>query len=204
MSDLNNDGWLDLLTVNGHVGDYRPEAPYAMPAQLLIGGPGGRLTDASERAGGPFQVPHLGRGLAAGDLDNDGRIDAVAIAQNEPLIYFHNQAEGGHFLVLQLEGVRSNRDGVGARVTLRADGRPRVAQRVGGGSYQSSSDPRIHFGLGPSARAESVEVRWPSGRIDRFRDLPADTAYSLREASARPEPLAGWRPGVNRISALGR
>ena len=85
-----------------------------MPAQLLIGGEGGRLTDVSDRAGPPWQVPRVGRGLAVGDLDNDGRIDFLLLAQDRPLAYFHNRTSGGHALTLRLEGTTSNRDAVGA------------------------------------------------------------------------------------------
>jgi hypothetical protein len=81
---------------------------------------------------------------------------------------------------------------VGAKVTVVAGGRRQVAQRVGGGSYASAGDPRLHFGLGSSGRVESVEVRWPSGRIDRYGDLAADTGYLLREGADAPRPLAGF------------
>jgi hypothetical protein len=191
--DTNNDGRLDLMTVNGHISDLRPLFPLAMPAQLFLGGERGRLTDVTAYAGPPFQQLHVGRGLAVGDFDNDGRLDAVMVAQNEPLVYFHNQTEaGGHFLAIRLEGVASNRDGVGARVTVSADGQRRVAERTGGGSYQSASDPRLHFGLGATERVDWVEVRWPSGRIDRHQGLPTDAAYLIREGASEPEPLNGW------------
>ena len=111
--DADNDGWLDLMTANGHVNDERPKFPYAMPAQLLLGGPQGRLKDVSATSGPPWQVPRVARGLASGDLDNDGRIDAVLVAQNAPLAYFHNRSAGGHFLTITLAGSPSNRDGVG-------------------------------------------------------------------------------------------
>ena len=105
----------------------------------------------------------------------------------------HNQtAGGGHWLTLRLEGVRSNRDGVGARVVLEAGGRRQSAQRFGGGSYQSAGDPRLHFGLGDSARVERVEVRWPSGQVDRYDGLEADRGYLLREGAATAEPLRGF------------
>ena len=166
------------MTANGHVNDYRPEVPYAMPRQLLLGGPGGRLTDVTARAGPPLLVPHLGRGLAVGDLDNDGRVDALVVAQNEPLVYLHNRTAGGHFLTITLEGTTSNRDGVGARVIVEAGGSRRVSQRLGGGSYQSASDPRLHFGLGAATRIDRLEVRWPSGRVDSFQNLDADKGIS--------------------------
>jgi hypothetical protein len=191
--DSNNDGWLDLLTVNGHVSDFRPQAAFTMPAQLLLGGEGGRLTDVSAAAGDPFQASHLSRGLAAGDLDNDGRIDALVINQNEPLAFFHGGTRGGHFVTLQLEGSASNRDGVGAQVMLEAGGRRLVAWRLGGGSYQSAGDPRLHFGLGAAPRVDHLEVRWPSGRVDRHDDLDADTGYLLCEGSPKPRRARGWK-----------
>jgi hypothetical protein len=98
----------------------------------------------------------------------------------------------GHFVTFRLEGTSSNRDGVGARVAVTAGGRRQVAQRCGGGSYQSASDPRLHFGLDTAARVDQVDVRWPSGRIDRWTDLPADAGYRLREGDPQPRPLAGF------------
>jgi tetratricopeptide (TPR) repeat protein len=194
LPDVNNDGRLDLMTANGHVSDFRPQAPYTMPVQLLIGGAAGRLFDVSARAGAPFQVPHLGRGLAEGDLDNDGRVDALIVVQNEPLVYLHNRTEAGHFVTIRLEGSASNRDAVGARVRISSGGRRQMAQRLGGGSYQSAADPRLHFGLGASQSVEWLEVRWPSGRVDRYHDLAADTAYHLREGDRQPKPLRAWQP----------
>ena len=92
-----------------------------------------------------------------------------------------------------LEGTASNRDGVGARVVVVAGSKRRVAQRIGGGSYLSAGDPRLHFGLGDARRIESLEVHWPSGRVDRFLDLPADTGYLLREGETKVRALRGWR-----------
>jgi len=200
--DANNDGWLDLISANGHVNDLRPAIPWRMPTQLLIGGPDRRLREPFPDAGDPFKPTHLGRGLAVGDLDNDGRIDAVVQAQNEPLAYLHNQTAGaGHWVTLQLEGVRSNRDAVGSRVILLAGGRRRVAQRVGGGSYQSANEPRLQFGLGHSERIERLEVRWPSGLVDSYTGLLTDRGYLLREGAKVAKPLRGWERTADRSPA---
>ncbi len=190
--DADNDGRLDVAIANGHVNDYRPSVPHAMPAQLLLGTESGRLVDVSDRAGPPWGVPRLARGLAVGDLDNDGRLDLILVDQDAPLPYFHNRSTGGRSLTLKLEGTRSNRDAVGAVVTLTAGGRPRVAQRLGGGSYLSASDPRLHFGLGQSETVDKLEVRWPSGRVVIFSGLKADRGYLLREGDAEAKPLGGW------------
>lgn len=106
----------------------------------------------------------------------------------------HNQTEPrGCFVTFRLEGTRSNRDGVGARVTIEAGGRRRVSERIGSGSYASAADPRLHFGLGSSQTVGSVEVRWPSGRVDRHDEhLAADRGYLLREGEVRARPLAGF------------
>jgi hypothetical protein len=191
--DANNDGCLDLATANGHIHDRRPKVPYAMPAQLLAGDSKGRFTDVSNHSGPVWSVPRVGRGLAAADLDNDGRIDLLLVAQNAPLAYLHNGTEQpGHFVTIRLEGSASNRDAIGARVTITSGGRRQTSWRFGGGSYLSAGDPRLHFGLGTSSMIDEIEVRWPSGRVDRFLQLSANTGYLLREGATKPKPLVGF------------
>jgi hypothetical protein len=181
--DANNDGRLDLATANGHVNDLGPHVPYAMPAQLLLGQVGGRIVDVSRNAGRPWLVPRLGRGLAVGDLDNDGQFDMLIVSEGEPLAYFHNRGPTGHFVTFKLEGSSpdSNRDAVGARLTLSVGGRRQFAYRTCGGSFLSASDQRVHFGLGEAVDAFAVEVRWPSGHVDCYTGLAGDAAYVLRE-----------------------
>jgi hypothetical protein len=164
-----------------------------MPSRLYKNGPEGKLVDVSGRAGPAWDVLRVGRGLAAGDLDNDGRVDVLILAQNDPVAYLHNETkDAGHFVTLRLEGSKSNRDGVGARLTLTAGGRRQVVERQGGGSYQSANDPRLHFGIGKTDRAESIEIRWPSGQVDRFTDVAGDTGYLAREGQAKLLPLPGF------------
>jgi hypothetical protein len=190
--DADNDGRLDLASANGHVNDLRPNYPYKMPAQLLVRGADGRLIDYSDRSGTPWSVPRMGRGLAVGDLDNDGRLDVLILSHNQPLAYLHNRTEGGRFLTLRLAGRRSNRDAVGAKVVVVAGGRRMVADRGAGGSYQSASDSRLHFGLGQIGQIDAVEITWPSGNVDRHSGLSADTGYLLHEGEAQPRPLPGF------------
>jgi tetratricopeptide (TPR) repeat protein len=189
--DANNDGRLDLATTNGHVVDMRPSAPLEMPGLLLIGAPDGRLVDVTRNAGEVWTIPRIGRGLAAGDLDNDGRIDLVAIPHDSPLVYLHNRTTDGHFVTFHLEGTRSNRDAVGASISVTAGGRRQRAWRFGGGSFQSASDPRVHFGLDVD-RIDQIEVRWPSGHVDRFAPVEVDRGYRLREGDPTPTLLRGF------------
>ena len=201
--DADNDGRLDLVQANGHVNDYRPAKAYGMPSQLFLGTGDGRLVEVAGtgRAGACWQVERVARGIAVGDLDNDGRLDVLILSQNSPLAYFHNlgpegKRPGGHFLTLRLEGTKSNRDAVGAKVTVTAAGQTHTAWRLGGGSFLSACDGRVHVGLGAAgqpAPAATVEVRWPSGHVDRHAGLPSDTAYHLIEGDPRPRPLTGWR-----------
>lgn len=191
--DANNDRNLDLIITNGHVNDFRPDTPYAMPTQLLLGNDRHRLTDVTKQSGSPFQALRVGRGLATGDFNNDGRMDAVVLSHNEPVSLFLNQTpRDGHFVTLRLEGTTSNRDAVGARVRLTSDGRTQVAQRVGGGSYQSANDGHLHFGLGTAQLIESIEVLWPSGHVDHYKSLVGDKGYLLREGDLEPKPLLGF------------
>ena len=188
--DANNDGWLDLATANGHVNDLTPEVPWLMPAQLLLGTGGGRFVDVTHSAGPPWRVPRLARGLAVGDLDNDGRVDLVIVPQNAPVAYFHNRGEAGHGLTLRLEGTASNRDAIGARVTVTAGGRRQSGWRIGGGSYQSASDPRLHFGLGDAERVD----RGRSGLAIRPGDPNRAAAGGQRLPLAR-DRRDGQAPG---------
>ncbi|QEH34312.1 FG-GAP repeat protein [Aquisphaera giovannonii] len=194
--DANNDGRLDLLIANGHVSDIRPLFPFAMPIQLFLGDSLGRFAEIPAESDSPFRVPHVGRGLAVGDLDDDGLVDALIVAQNEPPVLLKNESRlpDAHYLSIRLRGVRSNRDGVGALVTVEAGGRRWSATRPGGGSYASASDGRLHFGLGAAATAEKVTVRWPSGREDRFEGLKADAAYELVEAATAARRISPPRP----------
>ncbi|MFO0908028.1 MAG: FG-GAP-like repeat-containing protein [Isosphaeraceae bacterium] len=195
--DANNDGRLDVLTANGHTDDLG-DTPYQMPAQLMLATTHGRFIDMTSNAGPALNTPRLGRGLAIGDLDQDGRIDAVLVPQNAPLVVARNQSNRvGHTLNLQLEGRTSNRDGVGAVVSVVLPRRRLVAQRQGGGSYLSASSPRLHFGLGRIESVEAVEVVWPSGQRDRHLDLRPDRTYRLIEGDgeARILPAPRWPDG---------
>ena len=192
--DANNDGRLDLVQANGHVSDFSPAFPYEMTAQLLLGDATGRFRDAS-RAGraalaGPPPGPRVGR-RRHGQRRPHGRPGGRAGSPAGPA---RQPAEPCRWALpdLALEGVASNRDGVGARVTVTAGGRDRVASRFGGGSYLSASDPRLHFGLGAERRVDRVEVRWPSGRRDTYEGLTAGTGYRLWEGDPKPVPLAGF------------
>jgi tetratricopeptide (TPR) repeat protein len=190
--DPANDGRIHMATANGHVNDFRPFYPFSMPARLYEVRPGGGFEDVSERSGSAWAVPHLGRGLAAGDVDNDGLVDLVIVSQNEPLVYLHNRtARPGCFITFQLEGTVSNRDGIGAVVTIETLDGKRSAQSVGGGSYLAASDRRLHFGLGTASAIRAVTVRWPSGRSDRWQDLTAGAAYRLREGDPAARPIQG-------------
>jgi enediyne biosynthesis protein E4 len=190
LPDTNNDGHLDLLSANGHVHDGRPSFPWKMRPQLLVGTrplegkSDGRLRDVSDEAGAPFEKLVLGRGLATGDLNNDGKLDAVLVAQGGPLMVLMNQTpDAGNWLSLRLEGVESNRDAIGTIVTIEANGQKQVATRYGGGSFQSASDPRLHFGLGDATHIEHVEVHWPSGHVEAISGLEAGRTYRVREGT---------------------
>ena len=201
--DANNDGKLDLAQANGHTIDNLPATPYAMAAQIFLGDGTGKLRDVSSKAGAPWNVLRLARGLAAGDFDNDGRVDLLVVTENEPLALFHNGAgeqtgsarvSHGHFVTILLEGTASNRDGSGARVALTAQRMNHVLERTGGGSYLSASDGRLHFGLGRAETVDRIAVKWPTGRVDVYKELKADTGYLLREGDLTPKTLPGFTP----------
>jgi hypothetical protein len=194
--DFDLDGNEDLFISNGHVVHY-PQPPAEIKQRPLLlrneFRPGDqphavRFSDVSSRAGPYFQVGHLGRGATLGDLDNDGRIDLVLNPTNEPVVLLRNRhATGNHWLGVELAG-QSYRDAVGARVELEVAGRKLLRVVKGGGSYLSSGDRRILFGLGQNNQVGRLTVRWPSGKTQVWSDLTADRYWKLKEGEPKAIP----------------
>ena len=187
-ADLDNDGWLDLFLVNGHVYPeverLQTEADYKQRKVVYRNLANGRFEDISERLGPPVTTPAAGRGAAFADLDNDGDIDVVVNNMHAPPDLFRLDLQGGaHWTTLKLVGTRSNRSAIGARVRLFTGGGMQVQEVRGGGSYYSQNDLRVHFGLGRSAVVERVEIRWPNGLEERWLNLDADRIVTLTEGS---------------------
>jgi hypothetical protein len=187
--DYDNDGRVDLLVSNGHpfapVAKVWPGITYAERPQLFENTGGGYREVAAER-GSALSRPYVGRGLATADYDNDGDTDVLLLCVGEPPRLLRNDGGNrGNWIGVTLVGTASNRDGVGARVTVTAGGRSRSKVRAGGTSYLSASDPRLLFGLGEVPRVDEVEVRWPSGGLERFGAFAARRYVTLREGDGK-------------------
>jgi hypothetical protein len=187
--DFDNDGNLDLMLCNGHpdtmVGVYHSDVSYREP-MLLFQNTGRGWKNVSEQAGAAFAQPITGRGLATGDFDNDGALDVlVAVNDGPPILLRNNTARNNHWLGVRLVGKRCNTDAIGAIVSWQAAGRKRRRVKVGGGSFLSSHDPRLVLGLGKQEKIDWLEVQWPqpSGKIERFHDLPIDRYIDIVEGS---------------------
>lgn len=186
--DYDNDGFLDLIIANGHVEDNVAEidhsARYRQPIQLFHNLNGTRFVEAGPEAGPAFQQPIVGRGLAIGDYDNDGRMDALVVdSEGKPLLLHNVAPAAGHWLECRLEGKKSNRDGIGALLTIETQGQKRLRLCHTDGSYLSASDKRVHFGLG-SALSADITIRWPSGVITTHKNMQADQIVTLKEVSS--------------------
>lgn len=188
--DFDNDGWLDLLIANGHIQDnvqaVVPSRAYRNPTQAFrnLGGMAKpvQFADISAQTGEALARPIVGRGLAVGDYDNDGRMDAIVVdSEGRPLLLHNETEQAGHWLGVRLIGTKSNRDGYGALLTVQAGGRALVRQCQSSGSYLSASDKRVPFGLGTSLTVEKLTVRWPSGLIETYHDIAADQYITLHE-----------------------
>jgi len=186
--DFDNDGWPDLLLVNGHV---YPEVDkqhlgsnFQEPKILYHNNGNGTFTDISADAGAAITTPSSARGLAIGDLWNNGQLSAVISNMNaRPMLLVNQVKSPNHWIAFHLIGTKSNRDGIGARITVSAGGRLRVDEVRSGSSYDSNSDMRPHFGLGQTSKVDFVEVRWPRGLKERFTNLGVDAIHELKEGT---------------------
>jgi hypothetical protein len=186
--DYDNDGWKDLIIAQGHVLDTIqltfPNLRYREP-MLLVRNTGKNFVDVSAEAGSVFQQPWVARGLAIGDLDNDGRMDAVVTTNDGPLHVLHNDTTTpSHWLTLRLVGHKSNRDAIGAVVKVETAQGAQLATVTTASSYLSSSDKRAHFGLGLETSVKTIEIHWPSGIRQKLQNVAADQILQIDEPSA--------------------
>ncbi len=189
--DFDNDGWKDLFVARGHVLDNSERVmswPYPQPNSILRNLGNGKFEDVSTGVGPDFQVPAVHRGVAFGDLDNDGRIDVVVTAIGGQLEVFHNVTPNkNHWIELQLRGIKSsNRMGIGARIKITGeDGSKQYNHVTTSVGYESSSDSRVHFGLGgASAKVKEIEILWPSGIRQVLQDVQDDRVVVIEEAKS--------------------
>jgi hypothetical protein len=190
--DYDNDGWKDLLIAQGHDLDTIemnfPNLRYREP-MLLARNTGKSFVDVSEESGRAFKQSWVARGMAIGDLDNDGRLDAVVTTNDGPAHILHNETPAqNHWLLLKLTGHKSNRDGIGAAVKVVTESGQQFASVTTAGSYLSASDKRVHFGLGKDSGAQIIEIRWPSGIVQTLKDIRADQVLEINEP-LQPAPL---------------
>ena len=190
--DYDNDGWEDLLIAQGHDLDTieldHPNLHYREP-MLLARNTGHGFADVSGQSGSVFGQAWVSRGMATGDLDNDGRLDAVVTTNDGPVHILHNETSTrNHWILLKLVGHKSNRDAIGAEVTLVTSTGSQYATVSTAGSYLSSSDKRVHFGLGQDRTVQKIEIRWPSRTRQTLKDIPADQMFQIDEPTAPSAP----------------
>jgi hypothetical protein len=186
--DYDNDGWTDILQLNGAMLDnvqlYHSEVQYKEPLLMFRNLGKGQFAKVSDSLGPDFIRPIAGRGLATSDYDNDGDADiAINNRGDYPSLLRNDGGNANHWLEVLLIGTRSNRDGIGASLKLTSGDFVRVEQSKGGMSYMSANDPRILFGLGKRAKIDSLEITWPSGQVDKLMNIPADQIIAVKEGT---------------------
>lgn len=184
--DFNHDGWKDIYHSNGHVypwlRDVNPQETYYQPGSVYLNGRDGTFRDVSKAVGPDIQARALGRGAAFGDYDNDGDLDfIVSNLDGTPQLFRNDRLDGNHWITFKTVGRRSNRDGIGTRISVRTGAGPQVWEVKRTVGIYSGSDHRAHFGLGEAATVEHVRVRWPSGKTQEFRNVQADFHYVVDE-----------------------
>ena len=194
--DYDLDGWSDIFIANGHIEDaierVQPRVRYAEPPHLFRNRGNGKFSETTASAGTAFASPRVARGAAYGDINNDGALDVLVSTNGGAPALFKNTGATNHSLRIKLVGTKSNRDGIGAvvRVTASSDAQSQMLRS--GSSYLSSSELVLTFGLGSHAQADAIEIRWPSGQVDRLTSVLADQMITVKEGAgiAAAKPLA--------------
>ncbi len=187
IADFDNDGWKDLFVARANVMDnisiQTPARKYPEPNTIFWNLGNGKFADVSATAGPDFQIEAAHRGVAFGDLDNDGRVDMVVSVLNGPAELFHNITDNGnHWILLKLVGTKSNRMGIGAQIRITTpDGKKQWSEVTTAVGYACSSDPRVHFGLGKNEKISEIQIRWPSGITQTMKDVSADRILTIEE-----------------------
>jgi hypothetical protein len=184
--DFNNDGFKDLFVANGHiypqVDKYGLKISYRQLNKLYLNTGKPRLLNVSQQAGPGLQIPKSSRGAAFSDFNNDGSVDiAVAVLDEAPLLLINQSLAGQNWLWVKLEGTKSNKNGVGARVTIRCGSETQTREIKTGNSFASSSDVRAHFGLGTGRDVDEIVVRWPSGKVSTLKGVGAGQVVAIKE-----------------------
>src|SRR5437899_9981737 len=184
--DFDNDGWPDIFIANGHVNPQVDQhsfgVTYAERQLVFHNLTGGKFEEIGLRTGAPLVRRYVGRGLASADFLNNGSEDLLmSVLDGSPVLLRNQSANKGHWLRVKLVGTQSNRDGFRARVEVKAGGLTQTAEARANSSFESASDPRLHFGLGTAARVDSIVVRWPSGKVDTLGPRSADQELLIRE-----------------------
>jgi hypothetical protein len=182
--DLDNDGYQDIVMADGHVypevDQHKFATTYREHPFVLMNERNGRFKEGKD-LGPAFQLAESSRGLATGSLRNDGFMDIVISNLDAHPWIIKNPGTGGNWLLLKLRGTVSNKDAIGARVWLRSGGLKQMREVKGGGSYQSNSDSRVHFGLGTAKTADEIKIRWPSGKTQVLKDVKANQLLTIEE-----------------------
>ena len=184
--DVNLDGAVDLVIANGHIEEtvrnIHGNVGYAQAPQLFMNEGGGKFRDVASTVDGGFSQPKVGRGLAYGDFDRDGDLDILLTTNNGPTYLYRNEnVVGNHSIRFHLLGTKSNRDGIGALVRIFYSGQTQSRVVKGGSSYLSQSELPVTFGLGKLPTIERVQIEWPSGAKEEFKDLDAGRTYQVTE-----------------------